>query len=155
MSFLVSAAPRPTLSWVAARANLFSARLSAFYQSMVPQSETPMAYTQKFQLLADAAMSQVQGVLPAQVDDLLAKGAIALDVRDKEEHEVDHIAGSRHVSRGKLEMNIEGAIPGLDTVILCYCNAHNRGALSAVTLRGMGYTNARYIAGGLKAYRAL
>lgn len=114
-----------------------------------------MAYTQKFQSLADAAMSQVQGVLPAQVDGLLATGAIALDIRDKEEHDADHIAASLHVSRGKLEMNIESAIPALDTVILCYCNANNRGALSAATLRGMGYTNARYIAGGLKAYRAL
>ncbi len=114
-----------------------------------------MIYSQKFQSLADAAMSQVQGVLPEQVDGLLATGAIALDIRDKEEHDTDHIAGSLHVSRGKLEMNIEGAIPVLDTVILCYCNARNRGALSADTLRGMGYTNARYIVGGLKAYRAV
>ena len=105
--------------------------------------------------LADAAMSQVQGVLPAQVDGLLVTGAIALDSRDKDEHDADHSAASLHVSRGKLEMNIESAIPALDTVILCYCNAHNRGALSAAALRGMGYTNTRYIAGGLKAYRAL
>ena len=114
-----------------------------------------MAYTQKFQSLADDAISQVQGVLPEQVDSLLASGAIALDIRDKEEHEADHIVGSLHLSRGKLEMNIEGVIPELDTVILCYCNAHNRGALSADTLRRMGYTNARYIAGGLTGYRAL
>ncbi len=114
-----------------------------------------MAYTQKFQSLANAAMSQVHAVLPAQVDGLLSTGAIALDIRDKEEHDADHIAGSLHVSRGKLEMNIESTIPDLDTVILCYCNANNRGALSAATLRGMGYTNARYIAGGLKAFRAL
>jgi phage shock protein E len=114
-----------------------------------------MAYTQKFQSLADDAISQVQGVLPEQVDSLLASGAIALDIRDKEEHEADHIVGSLHVSRGKLEMNIEGVIPELDTVILCYCNAHNRGALSADTLRRMGYNNTRYIAGGLTGYRAL
>ena len=67
----------------------------------------------------------------------------------------DHLAGSLHVSRGKLEMNIEGVIPDLNTTLLCYCNANNRGALSANTLRQMGYVNARYIAGGLKAYRAL
>jgi hypothetical protein len=34
-------------------------------------------------------------------------------------------------------------------------NANNRGALSANTLRQMGYVNAKYIAGGLKAYRVL
>lgn len=114
-----------------------------------------MAYTEKFQTLADAAMRRVEGVPPSQVGDLLAHGAVALDIRDKEEHELDHIPGSLHVSRGKLEMNIEGVIPNLDTVILCYCNANNRGALSADTLRSMGYRQAHYIVGGLRAYRAL
>lgn len=85
----------------------------------------------------------------------MADGAVALDIRDKEEHDVDHIAGPLHVSRGKLEMNVEGVIPDLDATILCYCNAYNRGALSADTLRAMGYRNARFIGGGLSAYRAL
>ncbi|WP_298173625.1 rhodanese-like domain-containing protein [Acidithiobacillus sp.] len=114
-----------------------------------------MAYSEKFQKLADTARSRVEEVPPEQVDALLASGAIALDIRDKEEHDADHIEGSLHVSRGKLEMNIEGAIPDLNTTILCYCNAYNRGALSADTLRSMGYKNAKFIAGGLKAYRAL
>lgn len=113
-----------------------------------------MAYTPKFQQLADAARSRVAEVTPDQVDALMAAGAIALDIRDKEEHDTDHIAGSLHVSRGKLEMNIEGAVPDLDSTILCYCNAYNRGALSADSLRAMGYINAKFIAGGLKAYRA-
>ncbi len=114
-----------------------------------------MAYTEKFQQLADLAMSEVASVLPEQVDGLLAQGAVALDIRDKEEHDIDHLAGSLHVSRGKLEMNIEGVIPDLSTMVLCYCNANNRGALSANTLRQLGYVNARYIAGVLKAYRTL
>ena len=114
-----------------------------------------MAYTHKFQQLADTAMTQVTGVAPDQVDALLAQGAVSLDIRDKEEHDADHLAGSLHVSRGKLEMNIEGVIPDLNTTVLCYCNANNRGALSANTLRQMGYVNAHYIVGGLKAYRAL
>jgi phage shock protein E len=114
-----------------------------------------MAYTEKFQQLADAAISRVNGVLPEEVNNLIAAGGIALDIRDKEEHDVDHIVGSVHVSRGKLEMNIEEAIPNLDTLIMCYCNANNRGALSADTLQKMGYKNAKFIAGGLKAYRAL
>lgn len=114
-----------------------------------------MAYTEKFQQLADAARTRVVEVAPDQVDALMATGAIALDIRDKEEHDVDHIVGSLHVSRGKLEMTVEGVIPNLDATILCYCNAYNRGALSADTLREMGYRNARFIAGGLKAYRAL
>lgn len=114
-----------------------------------------MAYSDKFQKLADAARSRVEEVDPAQVDALVAAGAVALDIRDKEEHDADHIPGSLHLSRGKLEMNVEGVIPDLDATILCYCNANNRGALSADSLRAMGYRNARFVAGGLKAYRAL
>lgn len=114
-----------------------------------------MPYTKKFQMLADAARARVDEVPPDQVDALMAAGAIALDIRDKEEHDADHIPGSLHVSRGKLEMNVEAAIPDLDATVLCYCNAYNRGALAADTLRAMGYRNARFIGGGLKAYRGL
>ena len=87
-----------------------------------------MAYTQKFQALADAARARVEEVAPQDVDTAIANGALALDIRDKEEHEADHIADSLHISRGKLEMNIEQAIPDLNTIILCYCNAYNRHA---------------------------
>ena len=114
-----------------------------------------MAYTEKFQNMADRAQKIVEGVAPDAVDALLIKGAIALDIRDKEEHDAGHIAGSLNISRGKLEMNVEEKINDLNTVILCYCNAFNRGALSAATLQSMGYKNAKFIAGGLNAYRKL
>lgn len=114
-----------------------------------------MAYTKKFQNLADEARSRVKEVLPKDVDDVLAKGAIVLDIRDKEEHDAGHIEGSLNISRGKLEMLVESMIPDLDTSIICYCNAFNRGALSADTLRSLGYSNVRFLAGGLNAYRKL
>jgi rhodanese-related sulfurtransferase len=113
------------------------------------------AHTEKFQQLADAARARVVEVCADQVDALVAAGALPLAIRDKEEHDVDHIAGSLPVRRGKLKMNAEGVIPDLDTFILCYRNAYNRGALCADTLRVMGYRNARFIAGGLKGARAL
>jgi phage shock protein E len=114
-----------------------------------------MAYTDKFQRLADAAQTQVSSVDADEVNALMDNGAIALDIRDPDEHAADHIAHSTHISRGKLEMIVESKIPDLDTAILCYCNAVNRGALSAATLTAMGYTNARYVNGGLNAYNAL
>lgn len=113
-----------------------------------------MAYSEKFTALAEAARSRVSSIQPHEVDALLAQGAMALDIRDKEEHDIDHIAGSQHISRGKLEMNVEEQIPNLNTPIITYCNVNYRGALSADSLRAMGYSNARYIEGGLKAYRA-
>lgn len=112
-----------------------------------------MAYTEKFQALADAAQARVGSVDATEVDALLSDGAVALDIRDKEEHDAGHIPGSVNISRGKLEMNVEGRLPDLDATILCYCNAFNRGALSAATLQELGYQNAKYIAGGLNAYK--
>lgn len=111
-----------------------------------------MAYTEKFQTLAERASAQVEGVSPRDVDELIASGATALDIRDKEEHDAGHIEGSLNVSRGTLEMNVESQIPDLDATVLCYCNAVNRGALSAATLKRMGYRNAKFIDGGLNGY---
>lgn len=114
-----------------------------------------MIYTDKFQQMCDAASARIESVQPEQVDELVANGAIALDIRDSEEHAKDHIPGSLNISRGKLEMLVEGKIPDLNTHILCYCNANNRGSLSAASLRDMGYVNAKVIAGGLGAYRKI
>lgn len=114
-----------------------------------------MQYTRKFQTMADAARAQVEEVAPEQVDELMAQGAVALDIRDKEEHDQGHIPNSLNISRGKLEMVIEKHVPDLNTVLLCYCNAYNRGSLSAASLQSMGYKNAKVIAGGLNAYNAL
>jgi phage shock protein E len=114
-----------------------------------------MAYTEKFQTMSDHAIARVNAVEPSEVDKLVADGAILLDIRDKEEHEKANIEGSINLSRGKLEMNIEGIIPELNSIIICYCNANNRGALSAATLKDMGYANAMFISGGRIAYLAL
>ena len=114
-----------------------------------------MAYTEKFQIMSDNAIARVNAVEPSQVDKLVEDGAILLDIRDKEEHDKANIKGSINLSRGKLEMNIEGIISDLSSTIICYCNANNRGALSAAALRDMGYDNAMFISGGRMAYRAL
>jgi phage shock protein E len=114
-----------------------------------------VAYSETFQRLADAARAQVRGVPADEVDHLVAQGAVVLDIRDPDEHAAGHIEGSTNLSRGKLEMLVEGIIPDLGTTVLCYCNAVNRGALSAASLQAMGYVNAAYIDGGLNAYRAL
>ena len=114
-----------------------------------------MAYTEKFQAMADAARAAVNEVQPEDVDAMIADGALALDIRDPDEHAAGHIDGSMNISRGKLEMNVEGQITNMDATIICYCNAFNRGALSAASLKDMGYKNATFIAGGLNAYRKL
>jgi predicted sulfurtransferase len=62
-----------------------------------------MAYTKKFQNLADIAMTEVVSVSPEQVNELLAQGAVALDIRDKEEHDAGHLVGSLQFKTHKLK----------------------------------------------------
>ena len=50
-------------------------------------------------------------MLPEQVDALLAKAAIVLDISDKEEYDTDYIEGLINIRRGKLEMLVEGKVP--------------------------------------------
>ena len=114
-----------------------------------------MAYTEKSQTLSDHAIARVNAVEPFQVDKLVSNEAILLDIRDKEEHDKANIKGSINLSQGKLEMNIEGIISDLKSTIICYCNANNRGALSAATLQDIGYDNAIFISSGRKAYLLL
>jgi phage shock protein E len=42
-----------------------------------------MAYSEKFQAMADAALARITQVNPEEVDVMIAGGAIALDIRDK------------------------------------------------------------------------
>lgn len=114
-----------------------------------------MAYSEKFAALAEAAKARTPSTKPEEVAALMASGAIALDIRDGEERAQGTIPGSVHLSRGKLEMNVEAVLPDPKTPILCFCNAQNRGALSAAALRDMGYVNATWVDGGLNAWRKL
>lgn len=94
-----------------------------------------MAYAHKFQHLADIARFQVQGVDPHDVDASMTEGVVALYIRDPDEHAADISNGSINISRDKLEMLVEDKIPALSIVLLCHCNAANRGALSAASLK--------------------
>ena len=59
-----------------------------------------MNYTSKFQSMADAARTRVAAADPAEVATLMAEGAVALDIRDPDEHAAGHIPGSVNISRG-------------------------------------------------------
>ena len=113
-----------------------------------------MAYSEKFQQLGDAARARIDGVAVDDVATLASAGAVLLDIRDREEFDAGTMPGALHLSRGKLEMNIESLVPDLTATILCFCNANHRGSLSAATLRDLGYDNARVIVGGLNAWKA-
>ena len=103
---------------------------------------------------AAAARARVAQTDPATVDRLIAAGAVAIDVREREEHARGSVPGAVNVSIGNLAAHIAAIVPDKTAPIVCFCNAGNRGSLAAAQLEEMGYTNVRSIAGGLKAYVA-
>lgn len=109
-------------------------------------------HSEVFFRLADEARQRIREVTPQQARELLASGAVVLDVRDKEEFAAGHIEGATHLSRGTLEMRIHEVAPDKDVAVVCYCMGGNRGALAADTLQRLGYTNVSSIQGGMKSY---
>jgi len=76
-----------------------------------------------------------------------------IDVREDHEYAKDRAGGARHIGRGILERDVEGLIPDKSTDIVLYCGGGYRSALSADSLRQMGYTNVTSMAGGFRAWR--
>ncbi len=77
---------------------------------------------------------------------LIADGAVVVDVRDAPEVEMSgKVAGALHVSRGMLEFRADPDSPYHDKrfsrekPVLLYCASGGRSALSAKTLKDLGF----------------
>ncbi len=99
-----------------------------------------------------AAKAKITEITPAEAAN--ERGAIVIDVRDRDEWETGHIPQARHLSRGLLEVEIEEIVPDPATPIILHCGAGGRSALAAQSLQEMGYTNVKSMAGGFKAWEA-
>jgi rhodanese-related sulfurtransferase len=76
---------------------------------------------------------------------------VLIDVREDREWNLGHAAGAHHMSRGTLESKIDAAVPR-DAHIVLYCASGNRSALSAESLRAMGYTDVASMSGGFRGW---
>jgi rhodanese-related sulfurtransferase len=107
------------------------------------------------QLLAEAK-AQIKEYTPAEVMAMRERGDTftLLDVRDLPEVNLAKIPGAIHISRGRLEQNIEAAVPR-DANLVIYCANGNRSALAAVTLRDMGYEHVSSMSVGINGWTAI
>ena len=104
------------------------------------------------QLLTEAK-AQIKEYTPAEVLDMQKRGdrITLLDVRDPNEASLGKIPGAIHISRGRLEQNIEAAVPR-DANLVIYCANGNRSALAAITLRDMGYEHVSSMSSGFNGW---
>lgn len=111
-----------------------------------------MQHSEEFLAIVDDAKSRIRELTVAETRERVAKGAVLIDVREDNEWEASHAAGSIHIGRGIIERDIVQACPEKDTELILYCGGGYRSALAADMLQKMGYTNVASMAGGWKAW---
>ena len=97
--------------------------------------------------MLEAANAAVPRVTPDQAREMIAKGnTLVIDVRDPPEvQQSGKVAGAVNVSRGMLEFRADPESPyhdknfAKDKTVVLYCASGGRSALSAKTLKDLGY----------------
>jgi rhodanese-related sulfurtransferase len=112
-----------------------------------------MEHTEGFLKMVGEVMPRVREVDVAAALERMKEGARLVDVREDNEWERGHAAGARHLGRGVIERDIEREVPDHSAELILYCGGGYRSALAADSLRRMGYTNVRSLAGGWRAWQ--
>ena len=106
--------------------------------------------------LLSAARARVPEVTADDVhrrlDDRQAQ-RVLIDVRERSEFDQGYIPSAIHLSKGFLELQIEGLVPDRSTPLTLYCAGGVRSLLAARTLQEMGYTDVESMAGGFGAWK--
>ena len=109
-----------------------------------------------FVALVDDAKSRVKEVTVAETLKRLAENpkAVLIDTREDSEWAAGHAAAAKHLGKGIIERDIEGAVPDHASEIILYCGGGFRSALAGDAIQKMGYSNVRSLAGGWRAWNA-
>lgn len=110
--------------------------------------------------LVAAANALVPRVTGEQAQQMMADGAVLLDIRDSAElADTGKAVGSLHIPRGSLEFKADPASASYDpklrpdTPIVLHCAAGGRAALAGKLLLEMGYSKV-FNLGGFKDWKA-
>jgi len=95
---------------------------------------------------ADAIETEIA---PPRAEELIASGAVVIDVRRRYEWDGGRLAGARHIEMNELAPAAE-SVPR-DRPVLFYCRGGNRSAMAVEAFREAGF-EAYNIAGGLQAW---
>lgn len=90
-------------------------------------------------------------VRPAQAADLMARGAVLLDVREPAEWRAGHAPKARHIPLGQLHRRLAELPPGRPVVTVCRAGNRSRRAAQLLAARGRRVYN---LAGGMRGWTA-
>lgn len=112
-----------------------------------------MTHSSEFLKIVDDAKSRIRETDVRGARQLIAGGAVLIDVREDNEFRNGHAFGAKHLGRGIIERDIVQAFPDKDTELVLYCGGGFRSALAADNLQKMGYTKIWSMDGGWKAWK--
>ena len=114
-----------------------------------------MKHSEGFLKLVNNAKGRIREVTVAETQERIKanNGVRLIDVREDNEWQLAHAAGSTHLGKGIIERDIEAEVPDKSTEVILYCGGGYRSALAADVLQQMGYTNVFSMAGGWKAWK--
>ncbi len=107
-------------------------------------------HSTQFLALVEDAKKRIREISVAELKQKLETDANfhLVDVREVNEFAAGHIPRAKHLCKGIIERDIEGAIPDSQAEIILYCGGGFRSALSADNLQKMGYQRVFSLAGG-------
>jgi molybdopterin/thiamine biosynthesis adenylyltransferase/rhodanese-related sulfurtransferase len=103
--------------------------------------------------LLDRTKAEIAEVDTFTAQEMIARGARAVDIREPDEVEQGVVPGAVVIPRGFLEARIEDAVRDRDRPIVLYCAGGARSAFGAKSLQDLGYTNVVSLAGGFGAWK--
>lgn len=109
--------------------------------SSQPAASSPAAPT-------SAPQSATEKVDGAKAHELVAAGAVLVDVRSPDEYAEKHVEGAVNVPADQIASHDFG---GKDKPLVLYCTAGHRSARAADQLRASGYTHV-YLLGPMSAW---
>lgn len=123
---------------------------TAFAQVEAPKGKTGVDF-------GNEAKTYVQGISAFEAKSKYDsdKSVLFVDVRRRSEYLEDgFIEGSLDLSLGRLIFDARERISNKDTPLITYCKKGMRAAIAGADLVRMGYTNVKYLAGGILGWKS-
>jgi len=127
--------------------------IGAFANASAAEKTTDQLLEEARAAVKSVSIQDVKGMVDGKDKVLL------LDIRDMKEYIVDHIHGAENMSRAVglspriLEHHMQKIAPDKTAKIVVYCEFETKAPLATKSLNEIGYSNAVYMKGGLKAWK--
>jgi len=121
------------------------------------QKDRIMKHSEGFLNIVNDAKSRIREVSVAETQQRMgANNDVKLiDVREDNEWDTAHAAGSIHLGKGIIERDIETTVPDKDTELILYCGGGYRSALASDVLHNLVYMYVFSMAGVWKAWKEI